>query len=1566
MIKEMNSGKYRSIIFGALMILGMLLMCTIRVSAETIQPEPAILTTDKYDLNGDGVKDKIYEISNKGQLYWFAGLVNGTLEEMEQDTSANAVLTKNITVNQYVLDGDKNIAADANIDDFAVWTPIGTKEYPYEGQFDGLGHTIRGLYYDNNSDYAGLFGCLGVSQSSEAVTSDAAISNVHVRDSWFSALQYVGGLCGYNNYGSISRSSFDGKVRGNDDVGGLCGALTGTLTLSYNRGDVVNDGSHTGGLCGSMQKGTAYAIMNCYNTGDVLGTDFVGGICGYADDNTGGWYCYSSGNYNGTASASVKGLCGVTGGVMNSCYLGVGDAGYTKEEFANGSVACRLAGWSGVGIWGQTIGKDATPVLFGETVYTGKNVYHNHLEQDFIVDGVCTYCEQYVAEPDQINGVYQISNARELDWLSWYVGEGNTSVDAVLTADITYNTELLTKVANGDDSLDIWTPIGRYKTYQGTFDGQNHTISGLYVNDNSMNYVGLFYSAGGNAVIKNIKIADSYVYGKSYVGMISGSVRGTVENCHSSGIVGGASSVGGICGENNGGTIVNCSNQANVVHNESAYVRSPFYAGGVTGYNRGSISRCFNTGTVTAGSRYAGGISGIEDNTDDKGSSITCCYNTGEITADAYAGGISGGYRVTISHSYNTGTVNGASWASGAIYAYDSNNSGTSRVTNCYYLEGSCNRVDPDSKSKSLQQFKSGEVTFLLNRDDSIDASVWFQNIDNGFESNDYPSFSGGSVYSYTDETTNEEKYTNRVPDSHTFEYSVDETNGAVITETCTHCEHSATATLKMDPSKNTIYTGEEIEPAMVAYSSNWQGGALAIAYENNKDISENEAAATISIGGVTAALSFGIQEHELFYAINGTAITEKCKYCAHKATARLTLDSEADLTYTGKAITPVKVVKSDDWQGGDLPIAYENNTYVTEQGATAKITEGNVTATLTFMITRANRKAPQVSPVPETIQGKGDGKISGLTTDMEWSVDGIRYKEVTSPEMEFAVGTYHIRYQESENQSRSEATKVTLEKGEKLLAVKIPEDIVPAFTLKADKTKLRWRDTVTLQLTGPINECSSCTLKVNDKVISDYSLDDTGKTYTYTISEVQEDLTIKLEINDKIAPNVKFISGSKEPNLGFAEYEIENAEVVLFYKNQTDFFFRIEDVVSGVKSVEYLLSEQNFAEEKDVAGEWKELTQEENGLYKISCPSGTKGYNYLRVTDNEENQKIVNTPKIVIYEDSVLNTAQLTYQKVSGTDQSFAVNLKGNTVKEIYLGNVRINPTNYTVSASGTVTLKKAYLETLAVQTTPYQLRVEYNPQGETYGELGEEVIGQLGIEYTNEAPKDTILNLTVKNQTTAASKPASSAPIVSSAQRKKNSVKIDTGTTVVWKKSKFTVKWGKVSGASGYDIFAVLSGKSMTAKSLVKTVKGQKRAVSFTKLGGKKPVSNKVYKLQVKAYKLVKGKKVYIGSSRVYYVIRNDNKKYTNAAKVTVKKKSVTLKKGKTSQIKASIKKQSKSKKLLSKSYGPSLRYYSTNTSIAAVTSKGKIKAKKKGKCYIYVTALNGVHTRVKVTVK
>ncbi|MEI3571267.1 MAG: hypothetical protein V8Q25_12700 [Roseburia faecis] len=71
---------------------------------EAIVYQPAVETTDKYDIDDDGEKETVYEISNAGQLYWFAGLVNGTLDGVEQNTLANAVLTANITVNENLLD----------------------------------------------------------------------------------------------------------------------------------------------------------------------------------------------------------------------------------------------------------------------------------------------------------------------------------------------------------------------------------------------------------------------------------------------------------------------------------------------------------------------------------------------------------------------------------------------------------------------------------------------------------------------------------------------------------------------------------------------------------------------------------------------------------------------------------------------------------------------------------------------------------------------------------------------------------------------------------------------------------------------------------------------------------------------------------------------------------------------------------------------------------------------------------------------------------------------------------------------------------------------------------------------------------------------------------------------------------------------------------------------------------------------------------------------------------------------------------------------------------------------
>ncbi|MGN0449520.1 MAG: hypothetical protein ACI4G0_04080, partial [Ruminococcus sp.] len=129
----------------------------------------AEITPTEPSKDGSGV----YQIGTAAQLYWFAGLVNGTLEEVDQNTAANAVLTADITVNTGVLKSDGTL----NTGTFTDWMPIGNTSNQYAGTFDGQGHTINGLYFNNTStEDVGLFGCLG---------ENGEIKNVGVIDSYF-------------------------------------------------------------------------------------------------------------------------------------------------------------------------------------------------------------------------------------------------------------------------------------------------------------------------------------------------------------------------------------------------------------------------------------------------------------------------------------------------------------------------------------------------------------------------------------------------------------------------------------------------------------------------------------------------------------------------------------------------------------------------------------------------------------------------------------------------------------------------------------------------------------------------------------------------------------------------------------------------------------------------------------------------------------------------------------------------------------------------------------------------------------------------------------------------------------------------------------------------------------------------------------------------------------------------------------------------------------------------------------------------------------------------------------
>ena len=246
-----------------------------------------------------------YEIGNAGQLYWFANKVN---TENATYGIANAVLTADITVNKNVLKADGSIADD--VSGFISWTPIGNSDNKYTGTFDGKGHTVSGLYFnDTSKERVGLFG---------RVVSGGKISNVGVLDSYFQFNMFGGGVCGYNS-GEINNCySFSTVINTNGYGGGVCGYNSGGKILnSYNNG-IVSGNGNTGGVCGNNDDNGE--ITNCYNSGTISGTgddNNTAGVCGYNDSNCTISGCYNTGAVSGQNSG---GVCFDNYGTIKNCY----------------------------------------------------------------------------------------------------------------------------------------------------------------------------------------------------------------------------------------------------------------------------------------------------------------------------------------------------------------------------------------------------------------------------------------------------------------------------------------------------------------------------------------------------------------------------------------------------------------------------------------------------------------------------------------------------------------------------------------------------------------------------------------------------------------------------------------------------------------------------------------------------------------------------------------------------------------------------------------------------------------------------------------------------------------------------------------------------------------------------------------------------------------------------------------------------------------------------------------------------------------------------------------------
>lgn len=316
-----------------------------------------------------------YQVADAFQLFWFAGLVNGTLTDgTEQNTSASAVLTADID-----LSGE-------------TWTPIGSESTPYTGTFDGQGYTISGMTIENAESYSGLFGNVTGTVKNFTVTGSITITGDET-------VAKVGGAVG-----SLGTASAGGTVSGvisgvditvsagNDHIGGVVGSMpenssptvenciyTGEITVTVAAGSVA-------GIVGYIRTGT---IQNCANQGsisvDVGGTGSVGGILGYC--NNGRIYirnCYNTGAISADGTDNVGAIVGQNKGTqatVSNCYYLTGSANQgqgqlttdaagtvvkTADEFASGEVTYLLNGSTSEDLtWYQNLGDDGDryPVL---------------------------------------------------------------------------------------------------------------------------------------------------------------------------------------------------------------------------------------------------------------------------------------------------------------------------------------------------------------------------------------------------------------------------------------------------------------------------------------------------------------------------------------------------------------------------------------------------------------------------------------------------------------------------------------------------------------------------------------------------------------------------------------------------------------------------------------------------------------------------------------------------------------------------------------------------------------------------------------------------------------------------------------------------------------------------------------------------------------------------------------------------------------------------------------------------------------------------------------------------
>lgn len=536
-------------------------------------------------------EDGFYEIGGADALLKFAQMVNSGKRDIKAKFTADIDMTGK------------------------TWTPMGDDSNMFTGTIDGQQHKISNLVFEDleSGKPAGLVGTATVG----AVFKDLIIDETC---SFTAASKYIGAFVGHSTAAGVV--TFDGC--------GSAATVEGTA--------VIKDGG-AAGLIGNANASSVLHIDNCWVAGKITGPNDVAVFSAWCG-NVGAWLknCWTVAELN-KFQDDAHYLARYGGLIIENCYTNAGSKGtllpedLTAEDIANGRLCYTMNGDQAQIRWYQNLGEnaDAYPVAWnshkqvyangklncdgsvaeGEVTYanTQTSVKPDHTDEDH--DGFCDVCENIIKDfivPE--DGYYCLDSEEALIWFAEMVELSPETLNARLTEDITVTGRFL--------------GIGVKKYYDGEFDGQNHTVSGISI-DISEADAGFIRTAAPGMYLHNIILEGSVRTSASSAGAVGGSQgTGDIKLAYvlsALNVEAGGSNAGGLFGCNHGSsatlTFLNCGVTGSVISGKEG----GFIAGWTA--NNTTVTNCWSIASIE------GPQSGREFIRYNTGLTMTNCYAVG-------------------------------------------------------------------------------------------------------------------------------------------------------------------------------------------------------------------------------------------------------------------------------------------------------------------------------------------------------------------------------------------------------------------------------------------------------------------------------------------------------------------------------------------------------------------------------------------------------------------------------------------------------------------------------------------------------------------------------------------------------------------------------------------------------------------------------------------------------------------------------------------------------------------------------------------------------------------------